>query len=389
MDDTPLITLVGLGVVGRAIFEAHLAQDIAVTVIDQDASILETALDSLSIPSTDWIISEIHTGPLGMPAATLHPRAPWITPSATSLTPILIESIAERLAIKRGFFELAETKLSADWILCSNTSTLRINEISQTLSRADRVCGMHFFMPVIDRDAVELIRTPATSEETITIGENHIRRLGRTPLIASDSPGFIVNRMLSPYLNEATVLLSQGATAQQIEAAAIAFGMPLSPLELIDLIGSRTMFDAGRVYWQAFPTRIDPSPILPAMIKAGRLGRSAGGGFYDYNDGTRSTDLSPDALAICQRYQREIRQLDDGEVLLRLSIAMWTEANLLLQENVAAGPQDIESAMAGGLGFRPKGSWYGFFENLGEEAIQNAIHEYGVHSKTLRIDQRM
>ncbi|TWU33331.1 3-hydroxyacyl-CoA dehydrogenase family protein [Novipirellula artificiosorum] len=379
----PSVVLVGLGVVGRAILQAHLDAGISVRVVDQDAASVDLALTRLRFDPDDWGLSERATIGSGLSSVTIRARRPSEEDAAGKLAPILIESVAERLAVKRDFFEMAESLLGDQWIFCTNTSTLRVTEIAKSLRQPQRVCGMHFFMPVGQRDAVEIVRADLTSEDALRCGCRHVRRLGKTPLVVRDSPGFIVNRMLSPYLNEAMVLLSQGATAEQIEVAAIEFGMPLSPLELTDLIGSRTMFDAGRVYWQAFPSRIDPSPILPAMIKAGRGGRFAGGGFYDYVDDLRSPTLSASAVEICSRYRRNVRRIEDREVLMRLSLAMWIESAILLADSVATSLDEIEAAMAGGLGFTRRGEWYRFFDEIGSQRISEFLATARSFSKSL------
>ncbi len=254
----PDVILVGAGVVGRAILQAHLDAGVSVRIADQDASVLRHAVASLSLDPAQW--SVIDSEPIGESLPSIVIRS-GDDPSPHARG-IVIESIAEKLDAKQAFFRGAETWFDADAVLCSNTSTLRISQIADGVRCRDRLCGMHFFMPVDRRSAVELVRTEETTAAAIDACEQHIRRIRKTPLSVKDSPGFIVNRLLSPYLNEAMLLLGRGITAEQLERAAIAYGMPMSPLELIDWIGTRTMFDAGRAFWQAFPRRFDPAPML-------------------------------------------------------------------------------------------------------------------------------
>ncbi|GAA5505648.1 3-hydroxyacyl-CoA dehydrogenase family protein [Novipirellula caenicola] len=376
----PDTLLVGLGVVGRAIAKVHLAANVSITIGDVDAEALESCVEELDLDPSVWQIASPRSDIEGITMIDLSHRD-FVTSDAR---PILIESIVERLQVKQQFFQRVERCLGKDWILCSNTSTLRIGDIAGSLNDPSRLIGMHFFMPVTLRDAVEVIPTADTSAVNLAAVTEHVRRIDRSPLVVADSPGFIVNRMLSPYLNEAMLLLSQGATAEQIEQAALRFGMPLSPLELIDLIGSRTMFDAGRVYWQSFPTRIDPSPMLPAMIKKGRGGRFSGGGFYDYVDGVRSTTLAAAAMEIRDRYSRNTRVFGDDEVLDRLRLAMWIESALLLREGVAQTLEQVEIAMAGGLGYRPRGEWYASFDRIGSDVICRSIAAAAADSKSLQ-----
>ncbi len=382
----PSILLVGLGVVGRAIAQAHLDANISVTIADQSVEALQNSIRDFKLDPAVWSVSEVRLGEAEIMMVDLVHHQDGVSESGVdSHAPrILIESIAERLQIKRDFFQRVEGVLDEDWIFCSNTSTLRIGDIAAALSTPSRLCGMHFFMPVDVRDAVEVIPTKGIREQNLASVARHVRRLNRSPLVVADAPGFVVNRMLSPYLNEAMTLLTQGATAEQIEQAALQFGMPLSPLELIDLIGSRTMFDAGRVYWQSFPTRIDPSPMLPALIKAGRGGRFGGGGFYDYCDAQRSASLSPEAIKIRDRYTRETTAFAHDQVLLRLCIPMWIEAAFLLQDGVAPSLDQVEIAMAGGLGYSHRGEWFRWFDAIGSETIHSFLNDAQAHSKSLR-----
>ena len=376
----PRTLLVGLGVVGRAIVSAHLTAKMSVTIADQNLEAFWRCVDEIDLNPLEWEISEPRSDVADMTMIDLTHR----DHVAADSSPILIESIVERLQVKQDFFRHVERFLSEDWIFCSNTSTLRIGDIASSLTDPSRLIGMHFFMPVESRDAVEVIPTADTTAANLAAVTEHVRRLDRSPLVVADAPGFIVNRMLSPYLNEAMLLLSQGATAEQIEEAAIRFGMPMSPLELIDLIGSRTMFDAGRVYWQSFPTRIDASPMLPAMIKKGRGGRFSGGGFYDYPDGHRTQSLSPAAVEIQEKYSRNTRAFSAGDVQNRLSLAMWIESALLLRQGVAQTLEQVEIAMAGGLGYRPRGGWYASFDRIGSEAIRHSIVAAAADSKSLQ-----
>ncbi|TWU43789.1 Fatty acid oxidation complex subunit alpha [Novipirellula aureliae] len=393
--------LVGVGVVGRAILSAHIESRLNVQVADLDPNAVQHAVDTLMLDPQDWEVSEITRNELDLPAITLifKPCADEIPVSKVSSrgpvlpSPILIESIAEKLSLKQEFFRFAESRLCDDWIFCSNTSTLRIRDIASALDRPERFCGMHFFMPVSQRDAVEVIASTATAEgragepqnEVIRRCCQHVELLGKTPLQVCDSPGFIVNRMLSPYLNEAMLLLSQGATEQQIESAAIHYGMPMSPLELIDLIGTQTMFNAGRVYWQAFPSRIDPSPILPALIKAKRAGRQSRCGFYDYigKAKQRSERLAPQTVEICNRYARGVRVIERAETEMRLAATMWIEAAMLLREGTVTDANLIARAMSGGLGYRHPNGWFDYFDGIGSGPLHEFLIRYAKYSKSL------
>jgi len=357
--------LIGAGVVGRAIARAHLSAGISFALVDQDSSILQAAFDELELDHGRWHVTDSNL--IGGSPAIVIVRHKAHTRDEP---PLVIESIAERLDVKQAFFAAAEQFFGADAILCSNTSTLRIGDIAAGLSRPERFCGMHFFMPVDQRSAVEIVDGADTSAATVTAVAQRARRLNKQPLIVGDGPGFIVNRLLSPYLNEAMLMLGAGVDAAQLECAALEYGMPISPLELIDWIGTRTVFDAGRVFWQAFPNRIRPSPIAAALLKRGRQGRAGGGGFYDYSGGARSTELAPATRELVESYQRETVAMDDAEVVHRLAVPMFIEAALAFRAGIARDAVQFDLAMTGGLGYDADRSWLGFFDGLGSQRVR-------------------
>ena len=370
------VYLVGAGVVGRSILQAHLKAGVSVVLLDQAKPAIDAAASALNLIA-DWNVeSGLRLG--SMHGATF--RHAGDTPRDAT---IVIESIAERLDIKRAFFAEAETVFGDDAILCSNTSTLRVTTIAEMLGRPQQFCGMHFFMPVPQRSAVEVVRGSVTNDETISIAIEHVGRLGKSPIVAPDSPGFIVNRLLSPYLNQAMLLLCGGVTADRIEAAALAYGMPMSPLELIDTIGMRTTFDAGRVYWQSFPHRIDPAAMLGRMIKRGRFGRSCGKGFYDYENDVRSETLSPETISIAESYHRDLPPMTDDDLVDLLSIPMWIEAKLLRIEGTVDSIETFDVAMRGGLAYRADQSWVGFFASQPAARIDKTIDRWRSTMKSL------
>ena len=369
-DNRPRVLLIGCGVVGQAIAEAHLAAGVPFVLLDQDSDALESAakrieklggdVSGVELPLPKLFAMEVRV--LGTP-----PDVPNV---------MAIESIVEKLDVKRALFAQLQAAFGEELVLCSNTSTLRIDEIAEGLRLPERIAGMHFFMPVHQRAAVEVVRGQQTSPETDEAVQTHARMIGKQAIVCRDSPGFIVNRMLSPYLNQSLLLLCRGAAPSQIERAALAYGMPLSPLELIDWIGAPTMFHAGRAFWQAFPSRIDPSPLVPAMIKANRLGRACGRGIYDYCEGERSSSVADETMQLIERYQMPVRSWSDGEILVLLSIPMWIEARHLLEAGVVPSMASIDLAMAGGLGYSSDHSWSQFFAELGDNAIDQAMTQW-------------
>lgn len=280
---------------------------------------------------------------------------------STSVSPrLLIESISENLELKQRFFALARAALGPTCVLATNTSNLSIRDVFSQLPGDSASLGLHFFMPVDRRPLIEIIRRPQTCREAIEVCEHLAARLNKPLLSTADTPGFVVNRMLAPYLNQSLLLLGRAAGAESLAETAHTFGMPLSPLALIDVIGIRTAFDSGRVFWRHFPKRIDPAPILSGMIKAKRLGKDFGGGFYDDEQ-----TIHPDALRVIGRYLRDQTQWNADDLLECLTIPMWIEAAEVLAAGVVDSLDEIETAMRGGLGYRNRNGFFDFFDSMG------------------------
>lgn len=373
------VYLIGAGVVGTAILQAHLDAGISVWFVDQDEAAVVSAIQRVRFSGDRWDVSGSQKISESLFAIEFR--------SCESQTPcsqtLVIESIAEKMEVKQAFFAEVEQVFGDDALLCTNTSTLSVSRIAESLKHPERFSGMHFFMPVWDRVAVELIAGKKTQLAATQACITHIQRLGKEPLLVGDGPGFVVNRLLSPYLNEAMLLLCRGVSADRIEAAALAYGMPMSPLELIDWIGTPTMFDAGRAFWQAFPERIDPAPMLVALIKSKRFGRAVSRGLYDYCDGQRSKDLSPQAVEFSDKYCRQRVDFDGGQLTGILTIPMWIEAALALREGVVNSHEQFDLAMRGGLGFDSGRRWNAFFDSMGSEAILSAIEEWSGLTKAI------
>jgi len=373
------IYLVGAGVVGAAIVQAHLDAGVSIWIADQDEAALAVAIERLRFSDAEWQVSSPRELGASLMAVEFFSRQEQVAIART----LVIESIPEKLDIKRAFFEEAEEVFGDEAVLCTNTSTLSVSRIADSLKHPERFLGMHFFMPVHDRPAVEVIAGKRTEENTIQQGLRHVERLGKWPLRVGDSPGFVVNRLLSPYLNEAMLLLCRGVSAKRIEDAALAYGMPISPLELIDWIGTPTMFDAGRAFWQAFPERIDPAPILVAMIKNKRFGRATSKGFYDYENQHRSSDLADQTFGLSEKYRRDEQDFTESHLLEMLTIPMWIEASLALRAGVIGDHADFDLAMRGGLGFDSGEPWHTFFDAMGSQAILAAVETWATLTKSM------
>jgi 3-hydroxybutyryl-CoA dehydrogenase len=201
---------------------------------------------------------------------------------------IVIEAIVENLETKKETFAALDRACKAEAIFCSNTSSLTITEISAATGRPDRFAGLHFFNPVPVMKLVEVVRTLATSKETEETVFEFAKSLGKEPIRAHDNSGFVVNRLLVPYLLDAVRALEEGVgTKEDIDRGMeLGCGHPMGPLRLLDFVGLDTTYFIAEIMFNEYrEKRFAPPPLLKQMVVAGRLGKKSGRGFYDYGAG--------------------------------------------------------------------------------------------------------
>jgi 3-hydroxyacyl-CoA dehydrogenase/enoyl-CoA hydratase/3-hydroxybutyryl-CoA epimerase len=261
-----------------------------------------------------------------------------------------LEAVVEDLDVKRRVFAELEVRVPPGSLLASNTSSLSVDSLAAGLLHPDRFVGFHFFNPVHRMPLVEVVRGARTSDVALVTAVALARRLGKTPVVVKDSPGFVVNRVLMPYLREALHMLEEGYAVADLDAAMRRFGMPMGPFEVVDEVGLDVAHKVAGVLAAAFPTRMQPSEALEKLIAAGRLGRKNGRGFYRHQGKRRSPDRSVRGL-LGLGHVRRPQSVD--ALSERMVLAMINEAARCVEEGIVAGPDQVDLAMIFGAGFPP------------------------------------
>ncbi len=259
---------------------------------------------------------------------------------------IVIEAVPEKIGIKRAVFKELDEVCPEQTIFASNTSALSISEMGAATKKPHKVIGMHFFNPASVMKLVEVIPGLDTDQETVDDVVMFSESLRKIPVVVQECPGFLVNRLLLPYLNEAVVALEEGAaTATEIDQAIVEWGMPMGPFTLMDMLGIDVCGDVGTYLYSEYGDRMTPAPLFSKLIAAGRFGEKTGTGFYDHPGGESD---------VVNRMIKELQE--SGAVptgtkfgVERLMYPIINEAALCVQEGIAS-ITDIDMAMVAGTG---------------------------------------
>jgi 3-hydroxyacyl-CoA dehydrogenase/enoyl-CoA hydratase/3-hydroxybutyryl-CoA epimerase len=268
---------------------------------------------------------------------------------------IAIEAVAEKLEIKRTVFAKLAAQMASDAILATNTSSLSVDAIAAGVAHPERVVGMHFFNPVHAMPLVEIVRGTATDDATVAATAKLALALGKTPVVVRDVAGFLVNRVLGPYLDEAVRLFELGVDPLRIEKAALDFGMPMGPLELLDEVGLDIAAHAAQSLETAYGERMQSSRLVARLLEAGLKGKKGGAGFFLYAEDPRSRRPKRDGInpAVVKLAGSGAPTTTDAELADRLVLAMAGEGARCLVEGVVASERELDLAMVFGTGFPP------------------------------------
>jgi 3-hydroxyacyl-CoA dehydrogenase/enoyl-CoA hydratase/3-hydroxybutyryl-CoA epimerase len=331
--------VIGAGVMGAGIAHVLASRGVRVLMTDVTNDSLARGLERIHGLVSDATRRRLVTRVQGRD--TLDRISTTHVPVPLNRHHLIIEAATESMELKKKIFADLAGRVSSDTILATNTSALSVTELAKTVPHPERVIGLHFFNPVHRMPLVEIITLPETSADVLATAITFVQKLGKTPIVVKDSPGFLVNRILVPYLMEAVKLHDSGIPVKDIDDAMLEFGMPMGPMRLLDEIGLDVASHVAKTLAHAFPDRFPHTDALDKMVAAGHLGKKNGQGFYRYEDGR---EIAPSAHYDLPRHE---------SIQTNLALLISQEAMRCLKEGIARSADDIDLAMVLGTGYPP------------------------------------
>lgn len=291
---------------------------------------------------------------------------------------VVVEAIVEDMNIKKKVIGETAKNMRDDAIIVTNTSSLSVTEMAEGHPRPEYFAGMHFFSPVHKMPLVEVIRGPKSSDETISTVFELSKKMGKMPVVVKDGPGFLVNRLLLPYMAEAAFLLTEGMDIETVDKAYLKFGMPMGPFELMDSVGLDVCAKVLKIFRQAYPDRVEVSPIMEKLEQnKSRLGQKTNLGFYKYDHNGRKTEVDQTVYAelglpACTK------PYDAQECVERGVFAMINECCLALDaDRIVETPHEVDLAMIMGTGFPPfRGGLLKYADSVGAKYVAERLTHY-------------
>jgi 3-hydroxyacyl-CoA dehydrogenase/enoyl-CoA hydratase/3-hydroxybutyryl-CoA epimerase len=299
---------------------------------------------------------------------------------------LVVEAIVEDMGIKQKVIGETANNCKPDCIIVTNTSSLSVTEMSKGHPRPEFFAGMHFFNPVDKMPLVEVIRGEKSSDETVATVFELSKKMGKMPVVVKDGPGFLVNRLLLPYMAEAAFLLQEGMSIEVVDRAYVKeFGMPMGPFALMDEVGLDVCIKVLKIFKKAFGDRIEISPIMDSLEKSGRLGKKNGKGFYAYENGKRK-DVDQTVYGDLG-LQAPKNPYDSKECIERGVFAMVNECSrALLDDKIVETPNEVDLAMIMGTGFPPfRGGLMRYADSLGAKYVVDRLNEYSSKRNAKRL----
>ncbi|MCC6077209.1 fatty acid oxidation complex subunit alpha FadB [Pseudomonas sp. GCM10022188] len=319
--------------------------------------------------------------PLEM-AGALNAIRPTLSYGDFGQVDLVVEAVVENPKVKQAVLAEVEGQVRGDAILATNTSTISVSLLAQALKRPENFCGMHFFNPVHMMPLVEVIRGEKTGEAAIATTVAYARKMGKTPIVVNDCPGFLVNRVLFPYFGGFTRLVAAGVDFQRIDRVMEKFGWPMGPAYLLDVVGIDTAHHASAVMAAGFPERMqsDGRTALDVLFEAGRLGQKSGKGFYAYlgdKSGKPKKIVDPGVPALLAPLVQTPRELSDEDIANVMMLPLCLETVRCLEEGIVASAAEADMGLVYGIGFPPfRGGALRYIDSLGVAAFVALAERY-------------
>lgn len=287
---------------------------------------------------------------------------------------LVIEAVVENMNVKKSVFAETEKYVHRDTLLTSNTSSLSVQEMSGALEFPDRFAGLHFFNPVHLMPLVEIIVHDKIAPETIEALHKWVLRVKKTPVIVKDGPGFLVNRILMPYLNEAGFLLEEGVPLKDLDQAALDFGMPMGPGRLLDEVGIDVGVKVAKILHDGLGERAASSKLSSKMVEKGLLGKKSAKGFYLYDEKGKPTGANPEVEELLPK---EKKKMSESELQMRMFLPMINEAAAILADGIVQTAGDVDLGLIFGIGFPPfRGGLLRYADSEGLDKIHDALKKF-------------
>jgi 3-hydroxyacyl-CoA dehydrogenase/enoyl-CoA hydratase/3-hydroxybutyryl-CoA epimerase len=292
---------------------------------------------------------------------------------------LVLEAIVEDKEVKTALIKKLAPELKDDCIFATNTASLSIDQLAKAYPRPENFVGFHFFYPAHKMPLVEIVRGEKTSDQTVATVFELAKKLRKTPVVVSDSPGFLVNRLLFPYLNEAVFFLEEGMSMSVVDKHYKDFGLPMGPFQLMDEIGLDIVLPLAKALSTRFGERMKYSQLLEKMVSEGRLGRKSGKGFYTFNESGKAMFADSTVYSLLN-LKKPTDPLSKKEVLKRGLYSMINEAALVVnEERIVKKPEDVDTALIFGVGFPPfHGGLLRYADKVGSESIADDLEEFAM-----------
>ena len=308
---------------------------------------------------------------------------------------IVVEAVVENAKVKHSVLAEVEQNVTEDTVLTSNTSTISITSLAESLQRPQNFCGMHFFNPVHAMPLVEVIRGEKSSDNAIARTVAYARQMGKKPVVVKDCPGFLVNRVLFPYFDGFSKLVRDGADFQAVDKVMQRWGWPMGPAYLLDVVGIDTGVHAAGVMAEGFPDRmqLDFKTATEVMYENDRYGQKNGKGFYDHGSDKRGKpkkEATDTAYELIAQVAGERQEFAADDIVMRMMLPMATEMARCLEDDIVGTPAEADMALIYGLGFPPfRGGIFRWIDSVGLDRIAEASKKFSELGKTYELTDGM